>query len=229
MMLKFIMRAVLTLITSFLTPSFTYASGVFVPTPEMDYGPFTAICSFKTKAPLQQVVQACTSFIHSKEYYFSAWPYVDRAIAEMNLGQYDVALTDAQNAITVAGGEYVHDPARSHAFGLKAALLVITNGSLEEALEDCNKALDRAPNDLAAIDTRGFVEYRLGSYAAAIADFDAVDKASQLRPSSLEVRGMAKIKSGDKAGGDADIAAAAQKAAEPGDHRYAGFGLTIAR
>jgi len=95
---------------------------------------------------------------------------------------------------------------------------------LAGALADCNKALEPGA-DTQFLDSRGFVYFRMGDYKAAIADYDAgLDK----RPgyaSSLYMRGVTKRKTGDAAGGDADIAAA--KAVDPKvADTYAKYGVT---
>jgi tetratricopeptide (TPR) repeat protein len=86
-------------------------------------------------------------------------------------------------------------------------------GQLEEALIDCNIALQLRPNDLAVLDSRGFVYLKLGQFDNAIADYNAVLKLKPKLAISLYNRGLAKQKKGDSAGGDADIAAA--KAIDP--------------
>lgn len=68
------------------------------------------------------------------------------------------------------------------------------------------------------LDSRGLVHLRRGEYNRAIADYDA---ALVKRPDmgwSLYGRGVAKLKSGDKPGGEADLAAAAQVAPKLAKH-----------
>jgi len=79
---------------------------------------------------------------------------------------------------------------------------------LDDALEDCNKALSLKANDAAALDARCFVQLRLSAYAAAITDCSAAAAADPQLASSRYLRGVAKNKAGDVAGGDADIDAA---------------------
>lgn len=86
------------------------------------------------------------------------------------------------------------------------------NKDLALALDDCNTALSLAPDDPHVLDARGFVFFRQGDYAKAIADLDAALKANPKLASSLYVRGVAKLKLKDQTGAD-DIAAA--KAIEP--------------
>jgi tetratricopeptide (TPR) repeat protein len=82
-------------------------------------------------------------------------------------------------------------------------------GQLQGALADCNEALRRAPKDVTALTNRGFVYFRLGQFEAAIRDFSASLRSKPKdNEESLYGRGLAKQKSGDETGGDADIAAA---------------------
>jgi tetratricopeptide (TPR) repeat protein len=97
--------------------------------------------------------------------------------------------------------------------------------SLDLALADCDKAVAGAPQNPAHIDSRAFVLLRLGRLAEAIA---AYDDALRLRPTqaaSLYGRGVAETRAGDKARGQADLAAA--RAQEPSiDKTFAGYGVT---
>src|SRR5262249_26225872 len=91
-----------------------------------------------------------------------------------------------------------------------------------EALTDCNEALKIEPKfinhmvksgTVSAIGDRGLVYLKTGQFDSAIDDFG---KALELTPKSAEIlygRGIAKLKKGDAAAGDADIAAA--KALQP--------------
>ena len=58
------------------------------------------------------------------------------------------------------------------------------------------------------LDTRGFVNLRLGKMDDAIKDYDAALKLDPKLPGALYSRGVAKSRKGDKAGGSADISAA---------------------
>jgi tetratricopeptide (TPR) repeat protein len=79
---------------------------------------------------------------------------------------------------------------------------------LQEALADCNAALERRPADSDTLDSRGFVYLRLGRLDRAIADYSDVLKVQPKHAGSLYGRGLARIGRGDRAGGNEDIAAA---------------------
>lgn len=96
---------------------------------------------------------------------------------------------------------------------------------LDRALADCNEALKASPDDKDVLDSRCLVYFKMGNYAAAIADCTAVETVRKRFASSLYVGGLAKLHSGDKAGGEADIAAALDADYRIAD-TYALYGLT---
>jgi tetratricopeptide (TPR) repeat protein len=78
---------------------------------------------------------------------------------------------------------------------------------LPQALSDCNASL-RQSKAANTYDSRGLVQLRLGAYDKAIADYDAALALQPKTAWSLYGRGVAKIKTGHAAEGQADIAAA---------------------
>jgi tetratricopeptide (TPR) repeat protein len=68
--------------------------------------------------------------------------------------------------------------------------------------------LEIRPRYLDALDSRGFVNLKLGQPKNAIADYDAALRINPKHPSALYGRGIAKARTGNAAGGDGDIAAA---------------------
>lgn len=97
---------------------------------------------------------------------------------------------------------------------------------LQEALADCNKAIELAPSSAAILDSRGFVELRLGRLDEAIADYDAALKLRPEQAASLYGRGVAKIRKGLAAEGQADVAAA-QKIQPYVTQEFAGYGVVL--
>ncbi len=84
----------------------------------------------------------------------------------------------------------------------------ISNVQLDKALELCAAALKAAPDTAHILDSRAFVELRLGQYDAAITDYDAVLAKEPKLSASLYGRGIAKLRKGMKAEGNADLTAA---------------------
>jgi tetratricopeptide (TPR) repeat protein len=100
----------------------------------------------------------------------------------------------------------------------------LANADLDRALKDANTLVRRAGPMPSYLDTRALIELRRKDYTAAIADESAALEKTPRMAAALYVRGLARIASGDAAGGTTDVAAA--RAAQPGiDQRYAAYGL----
>jgi tetratricopeptide (TPR) repeat protein len=81
-------------------------------------------------------------------------------------------------------------------------------GEAAGAVSDCNESLRTRPGNSIALSRRGFAYLKLGQLDKAIADFDAALDQIPRQSRSLFGRGIAKLWKGDRAGGEADIAAA---------------------
>jgi len=95
--------------------------------------------------------------------------------------------------------------------------------ALETALNACEAAVAREPEEAAFQDSHGFVLLRLGRYDESIASYDAALKFGE-RSMSLYGRGMARHLKGDAAGGDEDMRAALREDAHVAT-AYANYGL----
>ena len=82
------------------------------------------------------------------------------------------------------------------------------NHELDKALADCNAALSLKPRVLNFLDSRGFVEIRLGRPKDAIRDYDLILRDQPKTAWALYSRGVAKQKAGMIAQGQADMDAA---------------------
>jgi tetratricopeptide (TPR) repeat protein len=160
-------------------------------------------------------------------------PYNNRGVAYQNKGDYDRAIRDFDEAIKLnpnsahafanRGETYqlrdeferaVQD--YDKAITIEPSLKEIWNGrcwaraiigQLEGALTDCNKALSVQPN-AETYDSRGLTYLKLGEYNLAIKDYSSALRLEPKLASAIYGRGLAKLKKGDKTGGQADIAAA---------------------
>ncbi len=174
-----------------------------------------------------------------------AMAHDDRGILYLDRHDYDAALADFNEALRLnpdyAGAlgyrAIVYDFKRdtTHAIANYGALIKMqpdnaealnarcwdrayANRELDAALADCSAALKIIRNRQAAAelrDSRGFVYFRKGDMASAIADYDA---ALTLQPRSAETlykRGLAKNRSGKD--GKADITAALKLDPHAGD------------
>ena len=81
-----------------------------------------------------------------------------------------------------------------------------------------------APKSAPILDSRAFVRLRQGEFAAAIRGYDEALAVAAELPASLYGRGIAKLRSGDTAGGEADVAAA-RKLAPKIDEAFAEWGV----
>jgi tetratricopeptide (TPR) repeat protein len=133
--------------------------------------------------------------------------YAARGDAEEDSGQHEAAMRD----YALAAANPSHIPA---ALTERCWVRVLRGRPLPLALQDCNEALRTEPVDadprasVSALTARGFVYLRMANYPAAIADADASLKLEPRDASALLVRGIARLRSGDTAGGNADLAAA---------------------
>jgi len=94
---------------------------------------------------------------------------------------------------------------------------------VQQALSDCNQALKIKADAPDVLDTRGFVNLRLGKMDDAIKDYDAALKLDPKLAGALYGRGIAKTKKGDKTGGN-DISAARTIKGNIGDE-FAQYGI----
>lgn len=64
------------------------------------------------------------------------------------------------------------------------------------------------PKDPATLDSRGLVYLRLGRLGDAVRDYDSALAGNQYMADSLYGRGLAELRLGEKAGGEADLTGA---------------------
>jgi tetratricopeptide (TPR) repeat protein len=95
---------------------------------------------------------------------------------------------------------------------------------LDLAKKDCDRAVANGGGDLHAHGTRGVLGLRSASWDAAIKDYDIILKEEPRDPHALYGRGLARLRKGDKADGERDIAAATRYAFDV-DVNYATIGL----
>jgi clan AA aspartic protease (TIGR02281 family) len=102
----------------------------------------------------------------------------------------------------------------------------LSNQMLDDALDDCRKAIKRDGENPAYLDSLGLAQLRLGHYPDAI---KAYEQAVLQMPKNAWSRyglGLAKIRSGQTDAGDADLAAA--RALDPEvESRAKKYGLTV--
>ncbi len=119
-------------------------------------------------------------------------------------GRFDLAVSLLDRWI----GDHPRDDRLPDALNQRCRARALWNRDLQAALADCNRSLRDGRVAQFRI-SRGLVRLRLGQNREAIEDFDAALKDRADAPWALYGRGVAKLKSGDKPGGDADLQAAA--------------------
>ncbi len=111
---------------------------------------------------------------------------------------------------------------RDAALNRRCWVRMMLGSELDRALDDCDEALDASPKNAAYLDSRGWVQLRLGKPAKAVADFDRSLEQNPKLASALHGRGLAHARAGDAAKAEADLAAA-RKAQPEIDARMARF------
>lgn len=99
------------------------------------------------------------------------------------------------------------EPEQANAWSHVAWIEALRGGDLDQALADSEKAVDLGAT-VDAVSTRGFVRYRRGEYAQALADHDGLVRRYPRSASLLFMRGVVKRRLGQEAEGDIDIARA---------------------
>jgi tetratricopeptide (TPR) repeat protein len=141
-----------------------------------------------------------------------------RADNFVRLGKFEDALADYDRALARRTSDESLYRRRCHA-------RAIWGRELFAALTDCDTALQMAGDDRKALADRALVHFRRADYPAARADEDAVLAKTPADARSLYLRGLTRLKTGDKAGGDADVVAATAVDTKIAD-TYAGYGVT---
>jgi tetratricopeptide (TPR) repeat protein len=147
--------------------------------------------------------------------------YNNRGYAYLGLGKYDEATADFSTALLLQPG-YVQ------ALQGRCRARTDAGRDLDAALADCTQSIEASidnPGNRYILEERSLANLKLERYKQAIADADQSLKGDPKLPGALFLRGMAKRKSGDAAGGDADIAAAKAIDAKIAE-TFAGYGVT---
>jgi tetratricopeptide (TPR) repeat protein len=148
-----------------------------------------------------------------------AFVFYNRGLTYSRKGDHAQAIADFTRGIALS-------PGSSQLWGQRCWSRAVIGKELKEAVEDCDKAAAISPKIPQIFAYRGFAYVKLGQFDQALADYDAAFALTRSTDHAdwLYVRGMAKLKKGDTAGGNADIAAA--KAGKAGiAEDYAGYGL----
>lgn len=164
----------------------------------------------KAVADLSQAIQLKPKFAR-------AW--YQRGNAHADKGQFDPAIADYDQALQLK-------PKNARALANRCRARALANKELEKALADCDQSLAlRAKDNGRALAARGLTHFRKGTYDKALLDLNAAAAVLPKSAAILYVRGIAKLKSGDASGGNADLAAA--NGIDAGiAKQYSAFGIT---
>ncbi|HEY9022803.1 MAG TPA: hypothetical protein VIP05_00795, partial [Burkholderiaceae bacterium] len=121
-----------------------------------------------------------------------------------------------------------HDQGLPRVLNRRCWQRVVLNQDLDKALADCDQAIAIDPDDALALDSRAWLWLRQRLWQKARAEFDRSLAKKADGYSSLYGRGIARLNLGDKAGGEADLAAARKLRPEV-DARYERDGLSAAQ
>lgn len=145
-------------------------------------------------------------------------PVGNRGFVYQETGRFAEAAADFSTTIRLAPRDFRGWNGRCWAYAT-------VGKQLELALADCEQAIKLNPLDWNSHNSRGFVLFRMGRHADAIAAYDRAIGGDPKAASSWLVRGLAKRAAGD-ASGDADIAKALEIDPNVGA-RYQGYGIRI--
>lgn len=130
-----------------------------------------------------------------------AQAFVHRALAFDHQQDFAHAIADYDKAIALR-------PDSAVALNNRCWTRAEANIELEPALADCTEAHRLAPDKDSPLGSIGFVYFRMGNFDKAVASQDAALAINPTSADALYMRGMARKRNGDAAGGAADIAAA---------------------
>jgi tetratricopeptide (TPR) repeat protein len=175
-----------------------------------------------------QQVEACTTLITlygdaTANRARLAIAYLARGTAHMRSRDRARAEPDYREAIRLNSIPIDNGEKEVPAYNDRCWTRAIAMIDLDAALADCNEALRLRPDFVPALDSRAFVHMRSGRYQDALADYDAAIMGSPQDSWSLYGRGIAKMRVGDSAGGQADIEAS--KAVQDVAAEFAAYGF----
>jgi tetratricopeptide (TPR) repeat protein len=145
--------------------------------------------------------------------------FYNRGYTYSHKGDHERAVADYTTGIELDAG-------KSRLWGQRCWSRFVVGKQLQEALDDCNKASGLSPNIPQILGYRGFVYLKLGQFDKALADYDAAFSITKLPDHAdwLYGRGVTKLRKGDTAGGNADIARAKTIQADIADE-FAKYGI----
>jgi tetratricopeptide (TPR) repeat protein len=145
--------------------------------------------------------------------------FYNRGLTYSRKGDHERAIADFTSGIELNANN-------SQLWGQRCWSRAVVGKQLQEAVDDCTKAGSLAPKIPHIFAYRGFAYLKLGQFDKALADYDAAFALTKTSDHAdwLYVRGVTKLKKGDTAGGNADIASAKAIKADIAEE-YASYGI----
>jgi tetratricopeptide (TPR) repeat protein len=145
--------------------------------------------------------------------------FYNRGLTYSRKGDHERAIADFTKGIELNANS-------SQLWGQRCWSRAVIGKQLQEAVDDCTKAGSLAPKIPQIFAYRGFAYLKLGQFDKALADHDAAFALTKSTDHAdwLYVRGVAKLKKGDPAGGNADVANAKAMKADIAEE-YAKYGI----
>ena len=145
--------------------------------------------------------------------------FYNRGLTYSRKGDHERAIADFTKGIELNVNS-------SQLWGQRCWSRAVIGKQLQEAVDDCTKAGSLAPKIPQIFAYRGFAYLKLGQFDKALADHDAAFALTKSTDHAdwLYVRGVAKLKKGDTAGGNAGVASAKAMKADIAEE-YAKYGI----
>jgi len=140
-----------------------------------------------------------------------------RASVNLALRRFDAAIADADLAAELS-------PETAEYHNQRCWTRAVADRDLDVARAACDRSLALAPDKAHVLDSRALVAFRQSRFSDAWADYDAAYRLDGRRAGYLYGRGLAALKLGRRAEGQADIAAARGMDATVAED-YAEYGL----
>jgi tetratricopeptide (TPR) repeat protein len=167
----------------------------------------------------QRVISGCTNMLR-----YAGMPWESRIVALLNRADAYTSLDQVANAIADYDKVVEMNPDNYNALWRRCSIRAYLGKGLDLALDDCDRAIGLNSGDVRILAARGIVFFRTDNFAAAIADEDKVLLVYPDDVYALFARGLAKLKSNDIPGGNADVAGA-EKLAPRISELFAHYGM----
>ncbi|MBR0553676.1 tetratricopeptide repeat protein [Sphingomonadaceae bacterium LXI357] len=129
-----------------------------------------------------------------------------------------------QDAIAAVDAMIAKKPGNTQLLNQRCWVKGTTSTDLPSALKDCTKAIELAESPAGQLDSRAMVYFKMDRYDDALADLNAALNLVPDLPASMFLRGVIRLRQGDKKAGEADLSAARLMSPRI-DERYAKYGV----